>query len=69
MALFCEKECQLLGWKDHRFECKALLKISSENIPDIEVRLLGRIVYRHKVFFFKFKILKRSFKIKKNQQN
>ncbi|KIH64985.1 MYND finger [Ancylostoma duodenale] len=45
-ALFCGKECQTLGWKDHKAECKGLRKVSS--IPDIEIRMLGRIVLRHK---------------------
>ncbi|CAJ0609742.1 unnamed protein product [Cylicocyclus nassatus] len=45
-ALFCGKECQTLGWKDHKAECKGLKK--SASIPDIEIRLLGRIVLRHK---------------------
>ncbi|KAI1725540.1 MYND finger domain-containing protein [Ditylenchus destructor] len=42
VAIFCNKECQQLAWKDHKFECKALKKCSQ--VPDIEVRLLGRIV-------------------------
>ncbi|KHJ96467.1 kinase domain protein [Oesophagostomum dentatum] len=45
-ALFCGKECQTLGWKDHKAECKGLRKVSS--IPDIEIRMLGRIVLRYK---------------------
>ncbi|EYB99603.1 hypothetical protein Y032_0121g958 [Ancylostoma ceylanicum] len=45
-ALFCGKDCQTLGWKDHKAECKGLRKVSS--IPDIEIRMLGRIVLRHK---------------------
>ncbi|KAH7732321.1 MYND finger family protein [Aphelenchoides avenae] len=46
IALFCNKECQTLGWKDHMYECKALRK--TQAVPNIEVRLLGRIVARHK---------------------
>ncbi|KAI1732031.1 MYND finger domain-containing protein [Ditylenchus destructor] len=46
VAIFCNKECQQLAWKDHKFECKALKKCTQ--VPDIEVRLLGRIVVRHK---------------------
>ncbi|WKY16932.1 hypothetical protein Q1695_001499 [Nippostrongylus brasiliensis] len=45
-ALFCGKECQSLGWKDHKAECKGLRK--TKQIPDIETRMLGRIVLRHK---------------------
>uniref|UniRef100_A0A915LJ84 EF-hand domain-containing protein n=1 Tax=Meloidogyne javanica TaxID=6303 RepID=A0A915LJ84_MELJA len=36
-----------LGWKDHKFECKGI-KLNKGQVPDIEVRLLGRIVSRHK---------------------
>uniref|UniRef100_A0A915EDL7 MYND-type domain-containing protein n=1 Tax=Ditylenchus dipsaci TaxID=166011 RepID=A0A915EDL7_9BILA len=46
VARFCDKDCQLLAWKDHKFECKAIKKTTK--VPDIEVRLLGRIVVRHK---------------------
>ncbi|MFH4977542.1 hypothetical protein AB6A40_004251 [Gnathostoma spinigerum] len=45
-AVFCDKNCQSLGWKDHRAECKPLS--CCDSIPDIEVRLLGRIVVRYK---------------------
>ncbi|KAK6766667.1 hypothetical protein RB195_026134 [Necator americanus] len=45
-ALFCGKECQTLGWKDHKAECKGLRKVAS--IPDIEIRMLGRIMLRQK---------------------
>ncbi|VDO21286.1 unnamed protein product [Haemonchus placei] len=45
-ALFCNKDCQSLGWKDHKAECKGLRK--AQVIPDIETRMLGRIVLRHK---------------------
>uniref|UniRef100_A0A914WDL2 MYND-type domain-containing protein n=1 Tax=Plectus sambesii TaxID=2011161 RepID=A0A914WDL2_9BILA len=49
VAYFCGKECQALGWKDHRVECKSLkdVKAKGDSIPDVEVRLLGRIVIRH----------------------
>lgn len=47
-AMFCDRECQRLAWKDHKFECRAIRR-SNGNVPDIEVRLLGRIVIRHKV--------------------
>uniref|UniRef100_A0A914NMJ3 MYND-type domain-containing protein n=1 Tax=Meloidogyne incognita TaxID=6306 RepID=A0A914NMJ3_MELIC len=46
-AMFCDKNCQSLGWKDHKFECKGI-KLNKGQVPDIEVRLLGRIVSRHK---------------------
>lgn len=46
--MFCDKNCQSLGWKDHKFECKGI-KLNKGQVPDIEVRLLGRIVRRHKV--------------------
>lgn len=46
-ALFCGKECQTLGWIDHKAECKSLEKWTGKP-PDIEVRLLGRIVQRYK---------------------
>uniref|UniRef100_A0A0K0FBL1 MYND-type domain-containing protein n=1 Tax=Strongyloides venezuelensis TaxID=75913 RepID=A0A0K0FBL1_STRVS len=49
VGLFCNTECQRLGWKDHVYECKGLQKTNGEEIPDIEVRLLGRIVTRHKL--------------------
>ncbi|CAK5078491.1 unnamed protein product [Meloidogyne enterolobii] len=45
--MFCDKNCQSLGWKDHKFECKGI-KLNKGQVPDIEVRLLGRIVSRHK---------------------
>ncbi|KAJ1359799.1 hypothetical protein KIN20_018600 [Parelaphostrongylus tenuis] len=45
-ALFCGKTCQNLGWKDHKAECKGLQK--SISVPDIETRMLGRIVLRYK---------------------
>uniref|UniRef100_A0A0N5B0P3 MYND-type domain-containing protein n=1 Tax=Syphacia muris TaxID=451379 RepID=A0A0N5B0P3_9BILA len=45
-AYFCNQECHLLGWKDHKIECKGLRNLST--IPNIEVRLLGRIVVRFK---------------------
>ena len=42
-----------MAWKDHKFECRGI-KALNGNVPDIEVRLLGRIVARHKVReFFK----------------
>ncbi|EJW69994.1 hypothetical protein WUBG_19099 [Wuchereria bancrofti] len=44
--MFCNKKCQVLGWKDHRSECKAFK--SHDAIANIEVRLLGRIVTRYK---------------------
>lgn len=44
VAKFCGRECQTLGWADHRAECKALL-----NGPiGIEVRMLARIAVRTK---------------------
>uniref|UniRef100_A0A183CDU2 MYND-type domain-containing protein n=1 Tax=Globodera pallida TaxID=36090 RepID=A0A183CDU2_GLOPA len=46
-ALFCDQNCQILAWKDHKFECRGI-KANNGNVPDIEVRLLGRIVTRHK---------------------
>ncbi|KAI6235478.1 Zinc finger domain containing protein [Aphelenchoides besseyi] len=48
-AMFCDQECELLAAKDHRPECVGFknLKDGAEQ-PDIEVRLLGRIVYRYK---------------------
>ncbi|KAF7634252.1 MYND-type domain-containing protein [Meloidogyne graminicola] len=46
-AMFCDKNCQSLGWKDHKFECKGI-NSNYGKVPDIEVRLLGRIVWRHK---------------------
>ncbi|KAI6201363.1 MYND-type domain-containing protein [Aphelenchoides besseyi] len=48
-AMFCDHECELLAAKDHRPECVGFksLKNGAEQ-PDIEVRLLGRIVYRYK---------------------
>uniref|UniRef100_A0A0N4Z4Y1 MYND-type domain-containing protein n=1 Tax=Parastrongyloides trichosuri TaxID=131310 RepID=A0A0N4Z4Y1_PARTI len=49
VALFCNTECQRLGWKDHMYECKAFRNIKDIEIPDIEVRLLGRIVTRQKL--------------------
>ncbi|VDM94840.1 unnamed protein product [Thelazia callipaeda] len=45
-GLFCNENCQTLGWKDHRSECKALKIVKI--VPNIEVRLLGRIVARYK---------------------
>lgn len=45
-AYFCNQECHLLGWKDHRVECKGLR--NCRTVPNIEVRLLGRIVVRYK---------------------
>ncbi|GMT05901.1 hypothetical protein PENTCL1PPCAC_28075, partial [Pristionchus entomophagus] len=45
-ALFCDKECQTLGWKDHKAECKGFR--TAKSVPDIETRLLGRIVVRFK---------------------
>ncbi|KAE9552471.1 hypothetical protein FO519_004323 [Halicephalobus sp. NKZ332] len=45
-AWYCNQECISLGWKDHKVECAALKK--AKTIPDIEVRLLGRIAVRHK---------------------
>ncbi|CDW51809.1 zf-MYND domain containing protein [Trichuris trichiura] len=44
-ALFCNNDCQRLGWMDHKTECHSLT-ICKPWIPDIEVRLLGRIVAR-----------------------
>ncbi|VDN57772.1 unnamed protein product, partial [Dracunculus medinensis] len=44
-GMFCDEKCQSLGWKDHRIECRALKK--SCGIPDIETRLLGRIIIRY----------------------
>uniref|UniRef100_A0A0K0E587 MYND-type domain-containing protein n=1 Tax=Strongyloides stercoralis TaxID=6248 RepID=A0A0K0E587_STRER len=52
-GLFCNTECQRLGWKDHIYECKALKKINGNEVPDIEVRLLGRIVTRQKLIIKK----------------
>ncbi|EFO19192.2 MYND finger family protein [Loa loa] len=45
-GMFCNQKCQTLGWKDHRSECKAFQL--HDKIPNIEVRLLGRIVTRYK---------------------
>lgn len=45
-AMFCDEKCQKLAWKDHRAECKALK--SCHEIPNIEIRLLGRIITRYK---------------------
>ncbi|VIO87670.1 MYND finger family protein [Brugia malayi] len=45
-GMFCNEKCQILGWKDHRSECKAFK--SHDAIANIEVRLLGRIVTRYK---------------------
>uniref|UniRef100_A0A915AVM7 MYND-type domain-containing protein n=2 Tax=Parascaris univalens TaxID=6257 RepID=A0A915AVM7_PARUN len=45
-AMFCDQNCQTLGWKDHKAECRALK--STPTVPDIEVRLLGRIITRFK---------------------
>uniref|UniRef100_A0A2K6W003 MYND-type domain-containing protein n=1 Tax=Onchocerca volvulus TaxID=6282 RepID=A0A2K6W003_ONCVO len=45
-GMFCNQKCQTLGWKDHRSECKAFK--THDAIPNIEVRLLGRIVTRYK---------------------
>uniref|UniRef100_A0A0R3RIB8 MYND-type domain-containing protein n=1 Tax=Elaeophora elaphi TaxID=1147741 RepID=A0A0R3RIB8_9BILA len=45
-GMFCDQKCQTLGWKDHRSECKAFK--THDAMPDIEVRLLGRIVARYK---------------------
>lgn len=45
-AMFCDQNCQTLGWKDHKAECRALK--GSPTVPDIEVRLLGRIITRFK---------------------
>ncbi|GMR61748.1 hypothetical protein PMAYCL1PPCAC_31943 [Pristionchus mayeri] len=45
-ALFCDKECQTLGWKDHKAECKGFR--TAKSVPDIETRLLGRIILRFK---------------------
>lgn len=45
-GMFCNQKCQVLGWKDHRAECKAFRM--HEQMPDVEVRLLGRIVARFK---------------------
>lgn len=47
-ALFCDKRCQTLAWKDHKFECRGI-RANGGNMPELEVRLLGRIVARHKV--------------------
>ncbi|KAL3095343.1 hypothetical protein niasHS_007442 [Heterodera schachtii] len=46
-AMFCDQNCQMLAWKDHKFECRGI-RANSGNVPNIEVRLLGRIVTRHK---------------------
>lgn len=46
-GMFCDQKCQTLGWKDHRSECKAFKMY--DTMPNIEVRLLGRIVTRYKV--------------------
>ncbi|KAF8354145.1 set-30 [Pristionchus pacificus] len=45
-ALFCNKECQTLGWKDHKAECKGFR--TAKSVPDIETRILGRIVVRYR---------------------
>ncbi|CAG9540244.1 unnamed protein product [Cercopithifilaria johnstoni] len=45
-GMFCGQKCQTLGWKDHRSECKAFKTYDA--MPNIEVRLLGRIVARYK---------------------
>ncbi|CEF60779.1 Buzidau [Strongyloides ratti] len=52
-GLYCNTECQRLGWKDHIYECKAIQKTNGKEIPDIEVRLLGRIVTRYKLILKK----------------
>ncbi|GMT36793.1 hypothetical protein PFISCL1PPCAC_28090, partial [Pristionchus fissidentatus] len=67
-ALFCDKDCQTLGWKDHKAECKGFRKAKS--VPDIETRLLGRIVLRYKAIhsgkdvedesFYKDRVAKRE---------
>lgn len=48
VALFCDKNCQTLGWQDHKAECKGFSKLTAKNVPSIEVRMLGRIVWRYK---------------------
>uniref|UniRef100_A0A914YXV1 MYND-type domain-containing protein n=1 Tax=Panagrolaimus superbus TaxID=310955 RepID=A0A914YXV1_9BILA len=45
-AWFCGESCINLGWKDHQIECQALKNF--ESIPNIEIRLLGRIITRHR---------------------
>ncbi|KAL3982981.1 MYND finger family protein [Acanthocheilonema viteae] len=45
-GMFCDQKCQTLGWKDHRSECKAFK--THDAMPNIEVRLLGRIITRYK---------------------
>ncbi|KRY54649.1 Histone-lysine N-methyltransferase SMYD3 [Trichinella britovi] len=45
-ALFCNEQCQRLGWWDHQAECGAL-KRAYPVVFDVEVRLLGRIAARH----------------------
>uniref|UniRef100_A0AC34GPK2 MYND-type domain-containing protein n=1 Tax=Panagrolaimus sp. ES5 TaxID=591445 RepID=A0AC34GPK2_9BILA len=45
-AWFCGESCINLGWKDHQIECAALKNF--ESIPNIEIRLLGRIITRHR---------------------
>ncbi|CAJ0915998.1 unnamed protein product, partial [Mesorhabditis belari] len=69
LAIFCDKECQMLGWKDHKAECKGFR--TAEKLYDIEVRLLGRIVHRYKTIqsgkdkddpdFYKDRTSQRSF--------
>ncbi|KAK0396814.1 hypothetical protein QR680_001867 [Steinernema hermaphroditum] len=46
VALFCDKTCQSLAWKDHKGECKAIA--THRYVANIEIRLLGRIVLRFK---------------------
>ncbi|CAI4225578.1 unnamed protein product [Auanema sp. JU1783] len=45
-ALYCNRQCDDLGWKDHRGECDGIKR--NGILPDIEVRMLGRIVLRYK---------------------
>lgn len=50
IGLFCSEECLQLGQKDHKAECKGLGHIKAiKEVPDVEVRLLGRICYRYNV--------------------
>jgi len=45
-AKYCNEECQKNAWNDHKLECGALAKICPK-VPSEEVRLAGRILFKH----------------------
>ncbi|XP_057370124.1 histone-lysine N-methyltransferase SMYD3-like [Daphnia carinata] len=42
---YCGRVCQREGWKDHKMECKNLLKVKP-NIPTDSVRLMARLIIK-----------------------